>query len=101
MLDCIPIHAYIDTTVETACPTLIAMGFVYHTLAFCFGLANILPTSTDGTLEKTSVTITSENSVMFSGGVICADFARYVIKDATGGLRLFIRRACRRSNATA
>ena len=54
MLDCIPIHAYIDTTVETACPTLIAMGFVYHTLAFCFGLANILPTSTDGTLKKKS-----------------------------------------------
>ena len=52
MLDCITIHAYIDTTVETACPTLIAMGFVYHTLAFCFGLANILPTSTDGTLKK-------------------------------------------------
>ena len=52
MLDCIPIHAYIDTTVETACPTLIAMGFVYHTLAFCFGLANILPTSTDGTLKR-------------------------------------------------
>jgi hypothetical protein len=52
MLDCIPIHAYIDTTVETACPTLIAMGFVYHTLAFCFGLANILPTSPDGTLKR-------------------------------------------------
>ena len=52
MLDCITIHAYIDTTVKTACPTLIAMGFVYHTLAFCFGLANILPTSTDGTLKN-------------------------------------------------
>lgn len=59
------------------------MGFIYHATPLGLGLTHVLPISPDRSLEETGAPVARENTVMFSRGVISANLAGDVVKNAT------------------
>jgi len=89
VLDCFPVHSYVDTPGEPAAPALVPVGLVHLAEGGGGGgalvLARVLPASPDGSLEEACAAVAGEDTVVLAGAVVGADLAGHVVQDAAGG----------------
>lgn len=82
MLNGVTIHADLETFLKSTCSTLVTSCFVNHTKSIRFWFANILAGLSYRTLEKSSTSITSVNTIMFTRAVITTNFAWYIVQNS-------------------
>ena len=56
VLDSVLVHSHLGATLQSAGPALVAVGLVDDARALCFGLANVLPITSNGSLQDEETT---------------------------------------------
>ena len=78
------VHPNPNASGQTASPTLVPAGLVYH--AFLATFAGVIPSPSDGPFKEACTSVAGKDPVVLPRGKITAHLAGNVVENATGAV---------------